>query len=181
MGAITSTGTYSSILPPNPVIFPYSHQPIHIPTHFDVAPDPLPFSLRLQMRADQFRQRFKLQAFTRRDPDKYLPVAHTCFFSLELPAYSSREIMATKLRYAIYNCQVGDAGIGINVQIRSVLTCVGTHFDLASMRMEGPRLKYKSIDVLYDCRRSTRTIQAWAGMPPRSAGTTEGQDEDRET
>jgi HECT-domain (ubiquitin-transferase) len=33
-------------------------------------------------------------------------VAHTCFFSLELPAYSSLEVMTKKLLYAIYNCQV---------------------------------------------------------------------------
>jgi len=61
------------------------------------------------MKADQFRQRFKIQAFPKRDADNYLPVSHTCFFSLELPAYSSKEIMAAKLRYAIYNCQAIDA------------------------------------------------------------------------
>ena len=34
-------------------------------------------------------------------PDAYLPVAHTCFFSLELPAYSSAHIMRARLLYAI--------------------------------------------------------------------------------
>jgi hypothetical protein len=81
---------------------------------------------RLPLKADQFRQRFKLQSFRRplpppppppRDgedssalaseesPDKYLPVAGTCFFSLSLPAYSSRAVCAERLRYAIYHCQ----------------------------------------------------------------------------
>jgi E3 ubiquitin-protein ligase HERC2 len=63
---------------------------------------------RLPLRADQFPQRFKLQAFGRSPPDSYLPVSHTCFFSLELPAYSSQEVMTAKLTYAIYNCQVGE-------------------------------------------------------------------------
>jgi hypothetical protein len=32
--------------------------------------------------------------------DDYLPVSHTCFFQLDLPAYSSRGILRDKLRYA---------------------------------------------------------------------------------
>ena len=47
-----------------------------------------------------------LCALGRTPADDYLPVAHTCFFSLELPPYSSQEIMRTKLLYAVYNCQV---------------------------------------------------------------------------
>ncbi|KAF0719582.1 Aste57867_932 [Aphanomyces stellatus] len=38
------------------------------------------------------------------NPDEYLPVAHTCFFQLELPNYSSDEIMRTKLLYAMNHC-----------------------------------------------------------------------------
>lgn len=33
-----------------------------------------------------------------------LPTAQTCFFQLRLPSYSSKEIMAEQLRYAINNC-----------------------------------------------------------------------------
>lgn len=33
-----------------------------------------------------------------------LPTAQTCFFQLRLPPYSSQEIMASQLRYAINNC-----------------------------------------------------------------------------
>jgi len=41
----------------------------------------------------------------RGDPaDNYFPAAHTCFFQLDLPKYSAREIMLDKLRYAIVNC-----------------------------------------------------------------------------
>jgi hypothetical protein len=35
---------------------------------------------------------------------RFLPRAHTCFFSLNLPRYSTREIMSTKLKYAILHC-----------------------------------------------------------------------------
>lgn len=38
-----------------------------------------------------------------------LPVAHTCFFSLDLPPYSSYEVTRSKILYAIVNCQAIDA------------------------------------------------------------------------
>eukprot|EP01041_Mallomonas_annulata_P000211 gene211-380_t len=63
---------------------------------------------RLPLTAEGFSQRFKLQGFGKSPPDNYFPVAHTCFFSLELPRYSSFDIMKDKLRYAIYNCQAID-------------------------------------------------------------------------
>jgi len=63
---------------------------------------------RLPLTAADFPQRFKLQSFHRSPPDAYYPAAHTCFFSLELPRYSSLEIMREKLRYAIFNCEAID-------------------------------------------------------------------------
>jgi hypothetical protein len=41
-------------------------------------------------------------------PNSYLPKAHTCFFQLELPAYSSAEVCRQRLLYAISNCQEVD-------------------------------------------------------------------------
>jgi hypothetical protein len=58
-----------------------------------------------------FNQPFKLQGFATRSggsPDNYLPVSHTCFFSIELPKYSSKEVLRRKLLYAIYNCTAID-------------------------------------------------------------------------
>lgn len=63
---------------------------------------------RLPLSAEGFSQRFKLQSFGKSPPDAYFPVAHTCFFGLELPRYSHIEVMKEKLRYAIYNCQAID-------------------------------------------------------------------------
>ncbi|MES1917773.1 MAG: hypothetical protein MHM6MM_009479 [Cercozoa sp. M6MM] len=40
--------------------------------------------------------------------DAALPVSHTCFFSMELPNYSSDETMREKLLYAVHNCQAID-------------------------------------------------------------------------
>eukprot|EP01012_Entosiphon_sulcatum_P068166 TRINITY_DN9820_c0_g1_i2.p1 TRINITY_DN9820_c0_g1~~TRINITY_DN9820_c0_g1_i2.p1 ORF type:complete len:319 (-),score=74.33 TRINITY_DN9820_c0_g1_i2:15-971(-) len=48
------------------------------------------------------------QMSTQGNPDAYLPQAHTCFFSIELPAYNSVDAMRQKLLYSIYNCRVID-------------------------------------------------------------------------
>jgi hypothetical protein len=68
---------------------------------------------RLPPSANDFHQKFKIQAAVgdgpKTSPDTYLPKAHTCFFSLNLPRYSSEELMADRLRYAMYNCIEMDA------------------------------------------------------------------------
>jgi hypothetical protein len=63
---------------------------------------------RLPLTAAGFTQRFKIQSFGRSPADAYFPVSHTCFFSLELPQYSSLDIMKERLRYAIFNCTAID-------------------------------------------------------------------------
>ncbi|TYZ57747.1 hypothetical protein PybrP1_007755 [[Pythium] brassicae (nom. inval.)] len=64
---------------------------------------------RLPANEKEFPQLFKLQSFSKAQPgrsvDGYLPIAHTCFFSVELPRYSSDHVLRDKLLYAIYNCQ----------------------------------------------------------------------------
>ena len=49
--------------------------------------------------------RFTLHTRHSSNPDAAFPVAHTCFFSLELPVYSSAAICYERLLYAITNCQ----------------------------------------------------------------------------
>jgi hypothetical protein len=76
---------------------------------------------RLPLTSEGFSQRFKIQGFHSNPPDSYFPVAHTCFFSLELPRYSSLEIMKERLRYAIYNCQAIDGDeTGVGMQAASL-------------------------------------------------------------
>ncbi|KDO26316.1 hypothetical protein SPRG_20606 [Saprolegnia parasitica CBS 223.65] len=64
--------------------------------------------IRLPRSKAEFGQLFKLQNNARDPPDTYLPVSHTCFFSLELPKYSSKAILTQRLMYAIYNCHAID-------------------------------------------------------------------------
>lgn len=42
------------------------------------------------------------------DVDKFFPVAHTCFFALDLPAYSTYDILRDRLHYAVTECTVID-------------------------------------------------------------------------
>ena len=67
---------------------------------------------RLPLVASEFERKFKIQRLHPRPgalADEYLPVAHTCFFSLEIPAYSSLEVLHRKLLYAINNCVAIDS------------------------------------------------------------------------
>ena len=54
--------------------------------------------------------------------DGMLPIAHTCFFALDLPLYSTYEILRSKLVYAIVNCQVRACGAARCVCVRIRLT-----------------------------------------------------------
>ncbi|CAH0489393.1 unnamed protein product [Peronospora farinosa] len=66
---------------------------------------------RLPTHAADFTQDFKISGLPKSvgRADMYLPIAHTCFFSLDLPAYSCHEVMHDKLVYAITHCQSIDA------------------------------------------------------------------------
>lgn len=67
----------------------------------------------LPIRQQEFHQKFKVQSAVgegpSKDPDNYLPKAHTCFFSINLPKYSSVAVMTEKLKYAIHNTVEMDA------------------------------------------------------------------------
>jgi len=52
--------------------------------------------------------RFTLHTRQSSSPDTTFPLAHTCFFSLELPVYTSAAVCFEKLLYAITNCQAID-------------------------------------------------------------------------
>ena len=56
---------------------------------------------RLPRTESSFSDKFKLRAMA--GGDNVFPVAHTCYFQLDLPAYSSVTIMRERLLYAIWN------------------------------------------------------------------------------
>jgi len=53
--------------------------------------------------------KMRIHTLDTRSPDTHFPVAHTCFFSIEWPQYSSLKIAREKLLYAINNCSAIDA------------------------------------------------------------------------
>jgi len=65
---------------------------------------------RLPLSAGESTPRFQIHFFNKSPPDAYYPVAHTCFFSLELP-HSTLKILRDK-RYAIFDCEAIDGDDG---------------------------------------------------------------------
>jgi len=61
---------------------------------------------RLPIVDSDWNQEFTIHLL--RAGDDKLPIAHTCFFSLEIPNYSSYDILRKKIVFAIYNCQAID-------------------------------------------------------------------------
>eukprot|EP00455_Lapot_gusevi_P029999 TRINITY_DN3217_c0_g3_i2.p1 TRINITY_DN3217_c0_g3~~TRINITY_DN3217_c0_g3_i2.p1 ORF type:complete len:407 (+),score=138.04 TRINITY_DN3217_c0_g3_i2:482-1702(+) len=68
---------------------------------------------RLPATDADWGQQFTLHALHTAPPDA-LPIAHTCFFSLDLPPYPSYEILRSKVLYAIVNCQAIDIDFNVN-------------------------------------------------------------------
>ena len=66
---------------------------------------------RLPLRASDFERKFKIQRYHASDsnPAKFLPISHTCFFSIELPRYGTLDLMHARLLLAITHCDTIDA------------------------------------------------------------------------
>lgn len=73
---------------------------------------------RMPNSAKDFPMNFKIQtahdAGAKANPDQYLPHAQTCFFSLSLPAYTTKEALRTKLIFAIENSPNMDADVRLH-------------------------------------------------------------------
>jgi len=61
---------------------------------------------RLPLRQEDISDRFKIQKHSKSssNPDNYFPMAHTCFFSIELPKYTSIDVMTQRVSYAFLHC-----------------------------------------------------------------------------
>jgi E3 ubiquitin-protein ligase HERC2 len=64
---------------------------------------------RLPLNKSAFTSRMTITRHYGSPPDNYMPVSHTCFFQIDLPAYSSEAVMRKKLVYALYNGTAIDA------------------------------------------------------------------------
>jgi hypothetical protein len=62
---------------------------------------------RLPLTSEDFDQKFVLMTCNK-NTDTALPMSHTCFNQLEMPRYSSRDVMRKKLLYAIFECRAID-------------------------------------------------------------------------
>lgn len=73
---------------------------------------------RMPSSAKYFPMKFKVQRGSGKnideDPDSYMPHSQTCFFSLSLPAYTSKDILREKLLYAISNTVTMDADVQLH-------------------------------------------------------------------
>lgn len=52
---------------------------------------------------DKIKMQVKVREVTELLPDQFYPETHTCFSTLELPLYSAKEILQTKLTEALSN------------------------------------------------------------------------------
>jgi E3 ubiquitin-protein ligase HERC2 len=59
---------------------------------------------RLPLTKDSFTQRHKIARSYSNHPDISLPLSHTCFFTIDIPPYSSYDILYNKILYAIRFC-----------------------------------------------------------------------------
>ena len=69
---------------------------------------------RLPSSIDNFMMPFKIcpaNGMAKKKPDLHLPKSQTCFFSISLPAYSSKDILRKKIIYAIENSPNMDADV----------------------------------------------------------------------
>jgi len=59
--------------------------------------------------ADFGSSRFKISVLNRPQPDNSMPIAHTCFFAIDLPKFTSVDITYKRLLWAITHCEAIDA------------------------------------------------------------------------
>jgi len=69
---------------------------------------------RLPLKASDFEAPFKIQKDTKSASYEALPSASTCFFSLSLPEYTSREMLRKKLLFAIKNVKTMETDFSTN-------------------------------------------------------------------
>jgi len=61
-----------------------------------------------QMEGDRLKIQGFHRAFEQDKINRALPISHTCFFSIELPKYSTLDIMTERVTYAMVNCSAVD-------------------------------------------------------------------------
>ncbi|MES1911421.1 MAG: hypothetical protein MHM6MM_003850 [Cercozoa sp. M6MM] len=137
---------------------------------------------RLPAEAAHFSRNFKI-SFRGHQGDSHLPVSHTCFFSIELPNYTSVEVCYQKLVYAATHC----VGIDTDGSVVPTDTAMQERLELAEneaeeedlfvdeepqvqMRVPTPAADSAADDLrasLASSLNSAPPIQSQTHMPPR--------------
>ena len=63
---------------------------------------------RLPLVDEKFGDKHTIKLISPPNLDQSLPIAHTCFFAIDIPRYSTEEIMKEKFLYAVRFCQAID-------------------------------------------------------------------------
>lgn len=63
---------------------------------------------RLPLVDEKFGDKHTIKLISPPNLDQSLPIAHTCFFAIDVPRYSTEDIMRDKFLYAIKFCQAID-------------------------------------------------------------------------
>ena len=63
---------------------------------------------RLPLTSKDFPMQHRISIMSHGNPNVALPTSHTCFFSIDIPRYSSYDTLKNKLKYAITHCQAID-------------------------------------------------------------------------
>mmetsp|Transcript_40925 Transcript_40925/g.80309 ORF Transcript_40925/g.80309 Transcript_40925/m.80309 type:complete len:1149 (-) Transcript_40925:51-3497(-) len=71
---------------------------------------------RLPLTAAGFPEKFKISRHHKSDanPNRYCPIAHTCFFRVEMPRYTSLQAMQARVMYAMTQCTSIDTDGTVN-------------------------------------------------------------------
>ena len=69
---------------------------------------------RLPLSTEGFERKHCITRLNSDHPDISLPASHTCFFKIDIPNYSTEDILYSKLLYAIRNCTEIDTDFAVN-------------------------------------------------------------------
>jgi len=64
---------------------------------------------RLPSSTADWERKHKINKYTKVPADNYMPIGHTCFFTVDIPMYSSLQVCREKLLYAVTHCIAIDA------------------------------------------------------------------------
>jgi len=72
------------------------------------------------MTAEGFDYKHKIARSWTSNPNDHLPLSHTCFFTIDMPAYTTYEALHDKLLYAVRFCNEIDTDYSVSGALEDV-------------------------------------------------------------